>query len=498
MSITKNQTTIKDIFNSIVHKNPEQIAIVDEKISFTYHELYVKKKEFVQYLSKDLNIEGGERIAVFLPNSVGFVFSFFAIVEIGAIFMPLNIHLKDGELQYYVDKYHITSVITNSSLHPRWNLISHNLQDGRLVIIDELKINEQYNIDAISEMDDCDVSGKMCSDTEALYLSTSGSTGTPKIVPRTHANMIAGAKNVAEALGVTRKDKFLSVVPFFHANGFANCMFLPLMKGATIVLMEQFSARKMLRTLREEGITIIIGSPFIFSTITEITEAVFSCSSVRLCLSTGASMLESIREDFYCKFGFKIKQLYGSSETGTISIQSGDLPEDEKSLGKPIKTVDVKIINKDGKVLPSHESGEIIVRSPAMTKGYVGESQLNKDVFHDGYFRTGDIGMFDEKGRLYISGRKKRVINAAGVKIDPVEIENVLLSFHKIKEAFVVGVKNKRGMEIIKAILVAHPDCKVSEVIGYCKHRLADYKIPRLIDFRDKIPKDIMGKVVQI
>lgn len=489
---------IKDIFNSIVRKNPEQIAVVDGEKSFTYYELYLKKQELLNYLIYRLNLSKGEKIAVFLPNCVEFIFSFFAIAEIGAIFMPLNIHLKERELQYYVDKYHITAVITNSSLLPRWNLISHHLQEGRLVIIDELKINEQYDIDPISEMDDCDVSEKTCSDTEVLYLSTSGSTGTPKIVPRTHANMIAGAKNVAGALDVTQKDKFLSVVPFFHANGFANCMFLPMMQGATIVVMEQFSARKMLHILREEGITIIFGSPFIFSTITEITEEVFSFSSVRLCLSTGAPMPEAMRKNFYCKFGFKVRQLYGSSETGTISIQLGNLPEDEKSLGKPIKTVDVKIINKEGEVLPPHESGEIIVRSPAMTKGYVGESQLNKNVFHNGYFRTGDIGMFDGKGSLYISGRKKRVINAAGVKIDPVEIENVLVSFHKVRDAFVVGIKNRRGLEIIKAILVAQPDCKISEVIDYCKHKLADYKIPRLIVFKDRIPRDIIGKVVQI
>ncbi len=489
---------IENIFNSTVCKDPEQIAVVDEQGSFTYQELYVKKQEFVRFLKNDLKINSGERLAIFLPNCVEFIYSFFAIAEIGAIFMPLNIHLKERELQYYVDKYHITAVITNSSLHSRWNVVSHHLQEVRLVIIDELKINEHYNIDPVSEMDDCDVSEKTCSDTEALYLSTSGSTGTPKIVPRTHANMIAGAKNVAEALGVTQKDKFLSVVPFFHANGFSNCMFLPMMQGATIVVMKQFSARKMLHILREEGITILFGSPFIFSTITEIAEEVFSFSSVRLCLSTGAPMPEAVRKNFYCKFGFKVRQLYGSSETGTISIQLGDLPEDEKSLGKPIKTVDVKIINKDGKALPPHESGEIMVRSPAMTKGYVGEPKLNAEAFYNGYFRTGDIGMFDGKGSLYISGRKKRVINASGVKIDPVEIENVLVSFHKVREAFVVGVKNRRGMEIIKAILVAHPDCKISEVIGYCKHKLADYKIPRLIDFRDKIPKNIMGKVVQI
>lgn len=261
-----------------------------------------------------------------------------------------------------------------------------------------------------------------------------------------------------------------------------------------MVLMRQFSGRKMLHILREENITILFGSPFIFSVISEIAEEGQGVPAMGTCLSTGASMSEDLRKTFFEKFGVKARQLYGSSETGTVSIQLGDGPEAEGAVGRPLKAVDVKIVSGDGKELPANEAGEIIVRSPAMTKGYVAEPELNKKVFHKGYFRTGDLGMLDGHGNLHISGRKDRVINAGGVKVDPLEIEDVLVSFHKVREAVVVGIKNRRGMEIIKAILVAQPDCEVSEVIAHCRDRLAEYKVPRIVDFRSEIPRDIMGK----
>lgn len=492
----ENEELIASLFARIVNKNPEQIAVVDEDKRITYQELYSQEQAFVRYLVHELKISKDERIGVLLPNCVEFILGFFAVAEIGAVFMPLNIRLTERELQYYVEKCGITAVITNSLLHFRWSEIFGEMPEGRVVIADRLDTAKKPDTDSLYETRDLDGREKTDPDTEVLFLSTSGSTGRPKIVPRTQTNLLAGAKNVAEALGVTEKDRFLSVVPFHHANGFSNCMFLPMTSGATMVLMRQFSARKMLHVMREENITILFGSPFIFSVISEIAEEAQGVPSVRTYLSTGAPMPEDLRRTFFTKFGANVRQLYGSSETGTVSIQLGDLPEDEGVVGRPLKTVDVKVVSGDGKELPANEAGEIIVRSPAMTKGYVAEPELNKRVFHKGYFRTGDLGMLDGHGNLHISGRKDRVINAGGVKVDPLEIEDVLVSFHKVREAVVVGIKNRRGMEIIKAILVAQPDCELSEVISYCRGRLAEYKIPRIVDFRDEIPRDIMGKVV--
>jgi long-chain acyl-CoA synthetase len=162
----------------------------------------------------------------------------------------------------------------------------------------------------------------------------------------------------------------------------------------------------------------------------------------------------------------------------------------------PIGGIHLKIIDANGVELYPFEIGEIIVRGPALTKGYVGEPDLNRKVFHNGYFRTGDLGMLDDSGRIFIVGRKKKFINASGVKVDPVEIESVLLSFYKVREAHVVGMKSDRGTEIIKATLVTQQDCTVQEIIRYCKDKLADFKIPRIIELRDNIPRDLMGKVI--
>ena len=165
-------------------------------------------------------------------------------------------------------------------------------------------------------------------------------------------------------------------------------------------------------------------------------------------------------------------------------------------MGRLIRGVDLRVVNQYGKALPADEIGELIVKSPAMTKGYWGEPELNSRSFCNGFFRTGDLGRIDAQGRLYITGRKKRLVNVAGVKVDPVEVENVLLSFDGVKEAFVFGVVSKRGTEFIKAIIVAEKECSLADIIEYCKVRLADYKVPRIVDFRDRIPGNILKKTL--
>jgi len=487
---------IEDILYNIVKDNPGQTAVIDGETTVTYLELYAQKQAFVEYLAGGLKIVKGEKIAVFLPNSVEFIISFFAIAELRAVFVPLNTHLKERELQHYIDRLNISAVITVTGLLTQWGSISKQLDEKRFVVIDTLELLLKQDENIRLEKKNADPEGKSSDDIEVLYLSTSGSTGFPKIVPRTQGNIVSGARNVAESLCITENDRFLSVVPFYHANGFSNCMFLPILKGATIVLMKKFSARKMIQVMQDENITVLFGSPFIFSVLPEVADEGYSISSVRYYLSTGAPMPYGLRKEFSNKFNHSVRQLYGSSETGTISIQLGELSGDEESVGSPLKQVDIKIINREGGELSRSETGEIIVSSPAMTKGYVGEPELNEEIFHKGYFKTGDVGRLDNNANLYISGRKKRVINASGVKVDPVEIENVLMSHDKVKDAYVIGTKNRRGMEIIKAILVAQTGCSVKDVIGYCGDILADYKIPRKVEFADEIPRDILGKVV--
>jgi len=489
----KGASTIPDIFRHTVSQYPERTAIIDGGKYVCYRELLSVEQRLVRHLVEDHRVLAGQKIALFLPNSMEFILSFLAVAEIGGVAVPLNIGLKEHELLYYIDKCDITAVITFRSLLSRWGTIP--LQEKVIFIFADTWENSSGHIWSSHISDGLiKISPPRPSDAEVVYLGTSGSTGKPRIVSRTHANVIAGAENVGRALEVTDEDRFLSITPFFHANGFSNCMFLPIMYGATVVLMRQFSPRQALSLLKEKNITVIVGSPFIYSTLADIGDEPLNLPSVRLCLSTGASMPQDLRKSFFEKFGVKLAQLYGSSEAGTISIELEDQTI-EGSVGTPLARVQLKIIDDKNLELPPSQIGEIIVRSPAMMQGYVGEPELCMEIFCHGYFRTGDLGMIDGRGTLYLSGRKKKFINASGIKVDPVEIETVLLSFQKIKEARVVGVYNRRGMEILKAVLVAQKDCTLQEVVGYCRNRLADFKVPRIIEFRDRLPQNILGKV---
>ncbi len=484
--------TIEDIFADAVLKYPEQIAVSEGGEEITYRALYALKQGFARHLREDLHVREGERIALFLPNCTEFIVAFFAIAHVGAIAVPLNFHLKEQELRSYLDRCGITLVVTSSELMTQWG--NTPSQGIRFVLTDRLEFLQRSVMDAPLQEQDRRDSGRVSADMEALYLSTSGSTGRPHIVPRTHANIISGAGNVAKALEITDGDRFLGVTPFFHANGFSNCMFLPLRKGATLFPVKQFSPREVLRLLAEKNITIFFGSPFIFSALTDVEERA-SFPSLRFCLSTGARLNESLRKIFFEKFNVKLRQLYGSSETGTVSVELRD-HEGEGSVGAPLDSIQVRIVDDDGDDLPRGERGEIIVRGPATMRGYVGEPELNEKAFLEGYFRTGDLGLLDDRGDLFIVGRKKMFINASGVKVDPVEIETVLLSFPKVRKARVAGMVTDRGTEIIKATLVAQAGCSVQEVIRHCRARLADFKIPRVIEFKDTIPGNSSGKGV--
>jgi len=240
----------------------------------------------------------------------------------------------------------------------------------------------------------------------------------------------------------------------------------------------------------------LIGSPFIFSSLLDVAGQARTIPTLRFCLSTGAPLPPALKKAFFDAFGVTIRQAYGSSETGHLSVQ-GDTRLEDTSVGRPLENVRVKIVDDDGQELPPGRTGEILIRSNSMINGYLNEPDLNQESFTGGFFRTGDLGRIDQDGNIHISGRKKWLINAAGVKIDPVEIRNVLLACPKVKDAFVTGVKSKRGLEMVKALVVAQPGCGVNDIIAFCRERLADYKIPRVIEFRDSLPSDIMGKVFE-
>ena len=329
---------------------------------------------------------------------------------------------------------------------------------------------------------------------------------------RTQHNLFHGATNFTSTAKVRALDNILCIVPLFHAHGLENCLLAATCTGATLIFLEEvvqngtsvevpfiFRCPRVLELIQKEKVTILPGVPYIFMALAETRyEPEPDLSNLRLCFSAGNFLAKDNFDKFNQKFGIPVKQLYGCTEAGAISINLESGPEIRyDSVGLPLNNVEIKIIDEQGSEVPGGVTGEIVIKSQALTSGYYNMPELNQEAFKDGYFFTGDLGKKDEKGRLYITGRKKLFIDTGGHKVDPLEIEDVLITHPKVEEAVVVGTKGPYAGELIKAVIVLKDTCKEQDIISYCKDKLAGFKIPKIIEFREEIPKSPLGKILR-
>jgi long-chain acyl-CoA synthetase len=215
-----------------------------------------------------------------------------------------------------------------------------------------------------------------------------------------------------------------------------------------------------------------------------------------LCVSASAPLPPRYNQEFHDKFGIYIRQLYGSTETGTISInQTPDPSGTLDSVGTPIQGVRLTAMDEAGRPVETGQVGEVAVASPAAIEGYDGLPEVNRQAFREGYFFTGDLGKLDAQGRLYLQGRIKFLINKGGFKIDPREVELLLEGHPGVAEVAVVGVTTAYGDEKVKAVVVLRAPSTESELAEYCRGKIADFKIPSVIEFRDALPKSPTGKI---
>jgi long-chain acyl-CoA synthetase len=291
-------------------------------------------------------------------------------------------------------------------------------------------------------------------------------------VARTHYNLSALADNHTETVGWTEEDRVLFVVPISHTYGFGN--FISAVKsGAAVVVCGEFNRNGVLDLLEKERITAFPAVPVMLDVLSRTyMDGPRDLSSLKLVISAGAPLQEDTFFRFHERFSVYPRQLYGSTETGVISINLCADDEIEKrfnSVGRPVKNVSVKVFGEDGRESGAGKPGELAVRSPSMAAGYYGLPEETARVFRDGYYFTGDLGMIDEAGYIYIKGRKKLLINVGGFKVDPGEVENLLSQHPDIAEAAVLGVTDGRGNERVKAVIVARRPHGSKGRPGFCR-----------------------------
>ena len=484
--------TLLEILTTAGTQNASQTAVVHGDMAVDYQSL----EKGIASLAGQLHAAGvraGDRVALLFPNGLEFVTSFFAIVSLGAIAVPLNRQYQHVDIVRILNSCGVSLLVTSHEFASlcRQALAGYReacplffVGDPHVLFEPEAKPSGKFQT-------------KIDADAPVMYLLSSGSTGKPKRIGRTHANLCFELHSLIKALKITQRDRLLGVAPFSHVNGLTRSMMASLAAGATLYPVAKFDRQVVAETIEKERISIFIGVPFMFGVLAKTNfRRQPDFSSLRLCLSASAPLPAKLNREFHEKFGIYVRQLYGSTETGTISVDlSPDIERTLDSVGTPIPGVEVGIFTDHGEPTQLNETGEIAVKSQATIRNYDGSEELNREAFKKDYFFTGDLGRRDEGGLLYLVGRKKLFINKAGYKINPKEIEDWIKTHPKVEEAVVVGLPTSFGDEKIKAVIVVNDVCNEEEIIAHCRGKIADFKIPSLIEFRDELPTTATGKI---
>jgi long-chain acyl-CoA synthetase len=498
---TAGATMLTDDLYAHADARPDHEAVVYGEERLTWADL----AERVDRLAHGLTATGigaGDPVALLLPNAPAFVTSFLAVTALGGVAVPINPLFKQDELEFSFRNSGVRAVIGDEAGTDAAAPIVEAWGGVRQITTGPTRAGALAFERLIADHSGPRLPSR-APEEDFVFQFSSGSTGRPKRVARTHGQCWAEADSYVIAMEITPDDRIFCAIPLFHTYGMGNCLTTFVRAGSTLVIMEEpnpfvLHRERAVKLLEGERVTIFPGVPFNFRLLADL-ESSPDLSSLRLCYSAGSALPRSAFDAFLDRYGVAVRQLYGSTETGVMTMNVDPDPvATAASVGTPGAGLRVKVVDDDGATLPPGQEGEIAVSGPAIARGYADADEQSRAAFHDGHYFTGDLGRVDDEGRVFITGRKKLFIEVAGHKVDPVEVEDVLVEHPKVQEAVVVGVRGRaEGEEIVKAAIVAADGCEQRELITYCRERLANYKVPQIVEFREEIPKSPLGKILR-
>ena len=472
-----------EILYSNLGENSQKIAVWYEGETYSYAQLCGFVDGFSSFLL-ERGVSRGDKVCVFLPNSLSLAVSVFSVARLEAACVPIDSACGTEEIRHCLEFSKPALIVTNGSLAKTIAAVSGDIKTVS-VTQDDFLGGAPANPPRNSSSD------------KAIYLFSMGSTGKPKCVARSHGNMIALARNHTATINWGSGDRILFSIPISHTYGLGNFV-SAVSVGACCYFLPGFVRKEVLEVLEKEQITIFPAVPFMLETLARsANRGDYDFSLLKHVISAGAPLAEETFFSFHGTFGVYPRQLYGSSETGVMTINVAEnIVEKRLSVGAPVENVVVRVVSETGSELPVGQTGEIIIKSPSMTDGYVDFPEETERVFVDGFYHTGDLGMFDSDGYLFIRGRKKLFINISGNKVDPFEVESLLMTHEGITEAAVIGIPGSGGREEVKAFIVADGLTR-RDIVDFCRKKISDYKIPTKIEFVDTLPRSPAGKVLR-
>jgi long-chain acyl-CoA synthetase len=480
------------IFQENCRAGGSRTALVFGNHRYTYAQLEEQVARCASGLRR-LGASPEKGVALVLKNSPEFIFTFLAASWLGTPAFLVDPGSKSGELRRVLSEGRVVAAVCEPEQVMSIERVSG--QTGQRFAIRSRGGDFAGIIDQTTEP-----SPSRAYDSEiATVQYTSGTTGVPKCIARSHRNLFCEALDFSETTGVSADDHILCTIPLFHAHGLMNAFGAALYAGATLVLVEEFNRAAVVELLARERITILPAVPFMFDLLSRrVAGQSRPANSLRLVFSAGAALSSAVAQEFGEAFGAPVRQLYGTTEVGSAAINLDlNLPSTLDSVGLPMKNVRIEILREDGGPAPPDEVGEVAIQSPAMPDGYWRQPELTQKKFRNGYFWPGDYGRKDARGYLYVEGRAEWLVTSAGRKVDPREVEGVIATFPKVREVVVVGVPGYLGEQVVKAVVVSREACQEQEIVDFCRERLADFKIPRLVEFVREIPRSGSGKILR-
>lgn len=461
---------------------------------YTFSDMNERVNRFSQYLQQK-GLKKGDRIALFAKNNEDFITTFFAAVKLGIITVPINWRLQPNEITYILQNSKPELLIYDAVFE---ETISEVLQT---VSLDTL-ISGTGEFDNVFEPFPAEepIMQTEGNDT-ALIMYTSGTTGKPKGAMITHTNLFAASIGMSHVIDWWAGDRFLSVAPFFHIGGFAPII-TNLHTGSTAVLMADFDPVEAWKIIEKEKITTMMTIPVMLQFMLKVYDMVKTDYSSIRNITCGASPVPVSLINAYDKMNIPVQQVYGITEyTGAVSFWKKSMDETKaKSMGKTVFHGSVSVVDPEtNEPLQANEVGEIICSGPQVFKGYWNNEKETNEVLSNGNYHSGDLGMVDKDGFLYVIDRLKDMIISGGENIYSTELENVIQSLPEVAEVAVVGKKDDKWGEIPKAFVVKNEDATLDEtdIINATRENLASYKVVKEVEFIDVLPRNAAGKVLK-
>ena len=499
---------IRDLLEAQTEKYPDKIFLFfkDEKITYSEFNSTVNK---VANAFQKMGVGKGDMVALMIPNSPAFLYMWMALNKLGAVEVPINVAFKENEIEYILKHSGAAGIAIHEDYYPIFKRIKKDcLPNLKRVVFCGTQDAPEGTVPFSTLLKEKEALAKVdISDEDiAICIYTSGTTDRPKAVLNSHKSWVLTGEAYAYTVGITPEDRVMTPNPLFHANAQVYSTMGSLAAGASLVLLERFSASQILEQARQFKATKMVlvqaVTPWVWGRAKKEDDGENPVKTM-----VAGNVPKEIYYDFEKRFLLKIQTIYSLTEAvfAIMGPREGTQPRKPGGIGVPMEHPDqsirneIKIVNDEGMEVESGKQGEIVIRNSATMLRYFKDPEKTQETKRDGWIYTGDIGFRDEDGYFFFVGREKDIIRRRGELISPHEIEALLNSHPSIEETAVIGVPSGLGSgeEEIKAYvrLKSGEAAIPREIISWCEGKIAAFKIPRFLEFREEFPGSAIGRI---